>query len=343
MGRSGDAVSTIHMRRTVLQLYSLSMERMLVLSRYWLGNTDAQRAFASHELGPPLRNQIARAYADLSQLQMRRHNAGKALELLRAIMEALDDTHDRFARALHCHLTGLIATASDPAEAAWYRDTLDVLFPRGLMIVNSSYAEEAGMATSLEQQITPEILARLATIQVGEHTLADICRRWLDAGIALGERVIERGRLQTSISGAGLEVPMVGIRQVRSRWVRAVNAMISAVDLMELPESLREALMEPLERMVALALRQRTSQPAPPSGDIDGDIDGDINGNTNGDIDGGPDGDIDGGPDGDTDGDTDGDVPGDVLDVNTLAGDAGEHGIAGEAAMLDQAEEPAMT
>jgi hypothetical protein len=252
-----------------MQTNYLSTERMLVLSRYWLNNADAQHAFASHELGHLLRTQIAQAYEDLSLLYKRRHDARQALEKLSEIMEMLDDIHDRFARALHHYLTGLATVATDAAEAAWFAKIQAMLFPLGMSIVNSSYADEAGMATSIEQQLTPEIMDKLASIRVGEHTLADLCRGWLDAGISLGQHVIERQRLQNAISRKGPDAATLGIRPVRSRWSRAVNAMLISLDLMNMPDELRNVLVVPLQQMVARAVRERSGQPPPPNPDDD--------------------------------------------------------------------------
>lgn len=284
MGRFREKVSTIHIRSLVLQLHILSMERMIVLTRYWLGNIEAQAAFASHELGPPLRKQIAQIYEDLGNLHKRRYNARALVEAIRDMLESLDGIHDRFARALHAHLTGLILAAKDPDEASWYENTRALLFPRGLSIVNSSYADEAGMAEAIDRQLTPEIMDKLAMSRVGEHTLADLCRGWLDAGMELGERVIERERLQASITGDGEEVELVSTQQVRARWKHIVHTMVAAVELMDLPAPLRKALIEPLERMVARALRERAGQPVPADDDINDDIDDDINDDVDDDI-----------------------------------------------------------
>lgn len=265
--RSGDAASMAKGSKA-LQLNALSIERMLVLTRYWLNNRDALDAFAAHEMGPPLRNQIAKVYEDLSQLQKHRHDAKTLLAELRSLILELDSKHDRFARGLHCHLSALAETASDPADAAWFSDIRARLFPLGMSIVNCSYADEAGMATQIEQLLTPEIMDRLAAIRVGEHTLADLCRGWLDAGIELGERVIERDRLQraTGSASASADAPVLGVRPVRTRWMHAVNTMLSAMNLMELPGKQRNALIEPLERMVAHALRERASKSGQASG-----------------------------------------------------------------------------
>lgn len=271
MGRFRETVSTIHTRSSVVKINVLSMQRMLVLSRYWLTNTEAQAAFASHELGLALRKQIAQAYEDLSNLQKRRYDARALLDAIRKILESLDDIHDRFARALHAHLTGLLLAARNPDESRWYADTQALLFPSGLSIVNSSYADEAGMAEAVKKQLTPEIMNKLAMSRVGEHTLADLVNGWLDSGIELGERVIERERLQASITGDGDEVELVSTHQVRGRWKRTTHAMLAAIDLMDLSEPMRRALVEPLERMIAQALRERAGQPIPPDDDIDDD------------------------------------------------------------------------
>jgi hypothetical protein len=250
-----------------MNLKSLSNASMISLSAYWLGDVAAQRALQSHSLGVAMNQQIALAHDTLAELDARRHSGHTALERKNKDIAELAHTHHRKARALHCYLSGLIAGADDPALAAWAETLIELLFPEGLAIINRSYVDAAGWALAIDCQMTPALLARMDAISMGGHSLAEVYRAWIAAGVALGQRVHERAQLQASLATTGAAGAEISAIQVRSLWIRTVRALLLTMDLMKLSESDRDALLAPLRRCVSSAVRPRPESadaPEPP-------------------------------------------------------------------------------
>lgn len=238
-----------------MNLKSLSNASMISLSAYWLKDAAAQRALHRHFLGAALNQQIALAHATLAELDARRRHGHSALERKNKDIAALSHTHNRKARALHCYLSGLCADADDPALADWAQKLLDLIFPDGLALINRSYVDAAGWAHVVSCQITADTLARMGSLSMGPHSLAEVYQAWIEAGVALGQRVHERAQLQASLaatSTAGAEISAV---QVRSLWIRTVRALLVTIDLMKLSDSDRDALLAPLRKCVHSAAR----------------------------------------------------------------------------------------
>lgn len=251
-----------------MNLKSLSIKTMISLSWFWLTDALALRVLRSHPLGLAMLEQIKQVHELIQELGMRRNQQQSLIAALSEMIAALDFLHDRKARALYNFFQALIAGSDDEEFVAWCEDMLQTLFPQGLAIINYSYADEAGEVMAIERQVPAEAVARMATVRVGEQSLADVYRAWISAGTELGQRVHERARMQARVAGNGTAVPEVSVVQARSAWIRMGRALLITADLMELSESDREALLSPLYRSVANAERSAGT----PDGDVDAEL-----------------------------------------------------------------------
>lgn len=272
-------------RGQTMKLRILTIKTMISLCWFWLKDGEARRVLSGHTLGRAMLEQIRRVLALLQNLHALRNQGRSEIDRLGDELTALDNTHDRKARALYNHLLALIAGTDDAAFAAWCNGLLQLLFPQGLAIINYSYADEAGGVMAIEGQVTAEMLARMATIKVGEQTLADLYQAWITAGTTLGERAYQRAQLQASMSGSGPAAPAINLTQVRSEWIRMARTLILSCDLMGLSAADRDILLAPLAERVNSADRSDTLPSTDTDSDIDPDVDSDIDPDVDSDID----------------------------------------------------------
>jgi hypothetical protein len=249
-----------------MNLKVLTIKTMISLCWFWLKDVDAQRVLSGHSLGRAMLEQILRLLGLLQNLHKLRSDGRSELDRLGDEITVLDHTHDRKARALYNHLVALIAGADDAAFAAWCGELMRLLFPHGLSIINFSYADEAGGVVAIERQVTPELLARMASVSVGEHTLADLYQSWVTAGTTLGERAFQRAQLQAALAGTGPAAPEINIMQVRSQWIRMARTLIHSCDLMGLSAADRDVLLAPLVERVNSASRPDAGADVPDAG-----------------------------------------------------------------------------
>jgi hypothetical protein len=245
---------------------------MIAISGEWLENPVIAMELCKRELGASLWKEIEAAHV-LAVARSRERMAIEAriAELIKLGMR-FDDIHDDRAHVLYHLLLLLAAATRDAALAEFLRRMHALMFPHGLRIVHMSYLAEAGAALELEARVTPETLARLASVRVADQTLADIYRAWVEAGKELGRHAQERARLEASLGMAGTTAPRTHARKVRTVWIRAVRLMLDALDLLGLSESTREHLLAPLQRGIQATLARR----AQGNGDIHDDLDDDL-------------------------------------------------------------------
>ena len=284
-----------------MNLRILTIAMMIALTRFWLDDVRASAVLASHELGVAFRNQLRAIHDALTSLFRRRKDAKADLQALTDQLAALDERHDTKARAAYHHLLGLRNGSDDPAVVAECDQLLERFFADGLAIVNLSYVEEGGYAEAMAEDMTPELRARLAAITVGEQTLADIFDAWLEAGAALAQGTLTRHLLQASISPQSPSSQAINRNEIRYRWIRTVQAMLSTIGIMGLSEADTEVLLAPLKKSVAMAEKARAegANEADADDDLDGapaaddELDGELDADIDNDIDNDSDNDID--------------------------------------------------
>lgn len=250
-----------------MNLKVLSINVMLSQSRRWLVDAGTRAPVEAHLLGAAALVEVRKAHDRLALQSERRRQHALALAELTARITEVSGRHDRKARAIHAALQAAIDGTDDPALARVYQELQQILFPEGLAIVTRSYTYQAGATEALERRITAEHLLRLAAIRVDNETLTDWYRAWVEAGHALGTLGTERVALLKRAGRGGSAAMDLDLRAARTQWIHTVKTFLAILDLIELGQDTREALLSPLEACVAQALRPRAT-PAPPDVDI---------------------------------------------------------------------------
>jgi hypothetical protein len=240
-----------------MNLNILAISVMVLITREWLANPVIVAELTRHHLGASIWKEIARAHKLISEFRQQRMSVEAALAKLTEKLTYLDDRHDRKARSLRTLLLALAEATNDPALARKLLDLDALLFPNQLRVIHMSYFAEAGSIIELEQRVTAETTNTLESIRVGDQTLADIYREWIEAGHELGRLAQERARIEASLSTSGSTAPQTRARKVRSAWIRTVRLLLASLDMLELSSAARESLLAPLEKSVQDAMLRR--------------------------------------------------------------------------------------
>jgi hypothetical protein len=257
-------------RDFAMNLNVLPINVMLSHSEQWLGNPELRAKIEAHLVGAALLVEVGRVHDRLAGQVERRRQLESALTRLTDLISDFDVDHDDLARAIHFALEALMAAARDAAQVERYRRLQNLLFPEGLSIVSRSYSYEAGAITTLQNRVTDADVAELAGISVGDATLADWYRSWIESGQALGRHVHEREALYARTGRGGSAIETVDIRVARLDWVNTVQTFLSALHLMNLDQETIERIVSPLDASIAQALRGRAGDELPetPGGDL---------------------------------------------------------------------------
>jgi len=246
-----------------MNLNVLPINVMLSHSEQWLKNPELRAKIEAHLVGAALLVEVGRVHDRLAGQVERRRQLEVALTRLTDLISDFDVDHDDLARAIHFALEALIAAARDAAQVERYRRLQALLFPEGLSIVSRSYSYEAGAITALQSRVTDADVAEMATIPVGDATLADWYRSWIESGQALGRHVHEREALYAHTGRNGSAIETVDIRAARLDWVNTVQTFLSALHLMNLDQETQERILSPLDASIAQALRSRAGDELP--------------------------------------------------------------------------------
>ena len=275
----------LHEEEYEMNLKILPTNVMLAQSKRWLTEPEVRDPIQQHALGAAMLLEVGKAHDCLSLQSERRRKLAVALARLTKLIGDCDVVYDSKGRAIYNGLTSLAEGTDDPELARLYLDLRDLLFPEGLVIVTRSYSYEAGAIEALERRMTPEVLAQLESIQVGNQTVADWYRAWVAAGHELGRLVGQRASVLARTTRGGTGMGDVDLRAARGYWISTVQSFLSVLVLMELAPEVRENLLSALRAVVLQATRSREGDEDPgsedpgsddPGSDDPGDGDGDL-------------------------------------------------------------------
>lgn len=231
-------------------LHLLSPNTMLNITERWL--TDESFSMALELAGPlgvGIHQALVQAHDPLADLHRSRNEASSSLRSLIDLATQLDKRHDKKARGLKLILSGLAEAADTEAEAARFWELEGLLFPNGLTVTRLPYTQEGGAAVALERVVSDELRAELDGIVVGKRTLAQLLKEWLAAGHELGEVMQRRAELKAVLSSDG--EGQLSLRSARYGWVKAVRALLWAIELDAGLVGLRERVEGVLKTAIA--------------------------------------------------------------------------------------------
>jgi len=250
-----------------MALRDIDTEEMLGLSANWVKGGPHHEMLKTHPRTASFLADIQASHEALLATQP----SGKAGsdDLVRLLEKEVlvDDRHDRSARAVSFFLQGHIEVAPDDAARSLYRQTLKILLPDGLGVVNRNYSAEAGAAALTEQRLNAraDIVALLkASPGKPGKSLHELVIEWLDAGKLLGDLEAQRHTLEQQLG----DQPIISRSdrvQARNRWIRTVRTMQGSIELDKEPSvEIRAAVLAPLAQADARAIQGGRKEPEGP-------------------------------------------------------------------------------
>jgi hypothetical protein len=245
-----------------MSLSRLRATEMLVLARSWLDpESRAGKAIAKEPVLAAAVRRLAQTCDELNAATQPRDEKLRIAEISNE-QKRVDARHDDILRGIH-GLLGSSALLLGGDAAQELIEIRNALLPGGLESVNASYIGEAGAADLLSRGLTPAVKAQLEGIRVGpvgrQKALRDFIEEWISLAKRLGKLEDEKARLGASAA----EAPSAAsASKARNEWVRTVNAMLAAAELIDLDAETDALLFGPLRAAAKLAGRRGSSSSA---------------------------------------------------------------------------------
>ena len=171
--------------------------------------------------------------------------------------------HDNLARIVWYSLLAHEYLHGDTPAGRDIVDVRSALFPDDLKIVHASYRESAGRAATRSALLTSARSLVLANSPVQGSNLLVLTHEWNQVGVEMGTLQDQR---VTPAKSAGERAIR---RNARNRWIRAVNSMITALQLEaeERPEA--ERILERIAGIQAEVRRRLRAGQGAPEGEDD--------------------------------------------------------------------------
>lgn len=227
-----------------MELRKLLEPEMVQISAPWVAEGSAVRAAIEAEaMLAALLPKLAAAHAGIVAMSAQA-NDPEARSLMTEATR-LDAEHDDLVRTIHGALTILSKLSKAGDEHLRLRD---LLFPESLRHVNKSHSAEAGHAAAIASSLTPEVLARMKTIAIGDTTLFDLHAQYQQAAKQLGAVNEKRARLnRPSIT------PAAQVMAARREWIRWANVLMTTAENAGVSPATDALLFAPLREAVQRA------------------------------------------------------------------------------------------
>jgi hypothetical protein len=167
---------------------------------------------------------------------------------------------------------GLAEMSDDPGFAREMLAARDeILGPKGLTVITSSYVDEATNATLADERLSAESKVLLKDVVIVDRPFAKWVKEWQAVAKELGQVEADRIKLEAEMNTSG-QAPASAVR-ARHAWVRIVGAFLQMLDLhTELDDAVRGDIRRPLDSALAKVARrsagskgQAEAPPAPPA------------------------------------------------------------------------------
>ena len=242
-----------------MALYNLSSTEMVGVTDAWRSPENPARAvFLAHpELNA--KTPYLEQATDALRAPAPASNDPAVAALVAAAGEA-DAQHDTFIRGVDLLLQGAsVLGGTRVMEGKRITEIANgvktAILPEGLREMQRTYRAEAAAAASLRQRLATDTTLReqLQGIVVFGVPLLVFVEAWIADGHRLGQLEDRRDALLLAPGGGDR------VKLARNAWMRAVKSIEADVDLLQLGDAEREALLLPLRRAEATADARGTS------------------------------------------------------------------------------------
>ena len=136
----------------------------------------------------------------------------------------------------------------------------DAVFPDGLVAVTRSYSDEAGQAALALARLSADDKKQLKAATIGKESMLGLIERYGQVAQKLGEAAIVHYTPTVNPSRADAA-------EARNQWIRVVNAVLAAIDMVSQNGDLLREVVAPLREVERRADRRRNGvsdpEPAP--------------------------------------------------------------------------------
>ena len=246
-----------------MALKRLTTAEMVQISAPW--TTTGSPARKAIQSIPELAGILPKIDAAHKQLHAARpaQDDPRAAEIVREAAE-IDARHDAVVRGVDRVLEGLALLAGDSPRAREIEAARGVLTPDGVMVISTSYRNEAGAAALLASRLANEVgvKALLASIAIDKKmTLTAFVNERIQLAEKLGALEDERAK----VLAAPAESDGAANVEARNAWIRAGNALVANAELAELSQEQSAAIFSALRQAEAKADRRGKAAPAEPT------------------------------------------------------------------------------
>ncbi len=173
------------------------------------------------------------------------------------ILEELDAQHDDMVRTIYHLFLAQIYLSQVAAERELWQRLLDTVLPDGLMVVKRSYSDEVGQATLAHARLSAEDKKQLRTLVLGKESMLALIERYVQVAQKLGE--VATVHYQPTVQPSRADAA-----SARNQWIRVVNTVLAAIDMIPNNEDLLREVVAPLREVERRAERRRsTAEPEP--------------------------------------------------------------------------------
>jgi hypothetical protein len=246
-----------------MALRDLSTPIMIGISAAWLDPKQARKEIEALPSAAGLLPKVEEAHQRLLETQPS-ENLGKAppeLTAVRAEQAEVDAVHDNKTRGIYNALTGFADLADNEELAASYLALRDKLVPpeQGLRVVQVSYRQEAGEAALVEQRLTDADRSLLKKLPMPGGKLIDAHEARVEAATRLGALEDQRAAIEAKEADKST-IKQGDALRARNGWIKAVRALLGAIDLDEPTDTARKRVLGPLDEAERAVARRASSK-----------------------------------------------------------------------------------
>ncbi|APR86282.1 Hypothetical protein A7982_11631 [Minicystis rosea] len=224
-----------------MALKRLTTGEMISLTTSWTTkNSPDRKALAAIKEVEPLVPQIDASHRGLLQTQAAAPSA--RLAEIQEQEKTIDVRHDDLLRGCFHLLQALAYLTQDPARAKALLALQKTLLPEGLLATQKTYREEAGQAKLLKTRLGAGDIELLKEIPTLDGTLWDATNEWTTLAAKLGKLEDERAAL----GGPQGAAPSDAVA-ARNRWIRAVSAVRTVLELVGTEDEKVQALLSRID------------------------------------------------------------------------------------------------